>query len=130
MGNSVGWKLAIHLPSPRTPEHTNQLGNMKVVCKQPVWSVADAKQLATDYSDWLKDKPDNRTNRRLYAKENLGNTGRENINGNDLQYNYPGTFHLTVRAVESICLRIAQCAQGKYEYVNKLYNRNTKPYVQ
>ena len=117
-------------PICEAPEHTNQLGNMKVVCKQPVWSVADAKQLATDYSDWLKDKPDNRTNRRLYAKENLGNTGRENINGNDLQYNYPGTFHFTVRAVESICLRIAQCAQGKYEYVNKLYNRNTKPYVQ
>ena len=36
-------------PIYEAPEHTNQLGNMKVVCKQPVWSVVDAKQLATDY---------------------------------------------------------------------------------
>ena len=90
-------------PIPETPEHTKQLGDMKTVCSEPVWSVEDAKTLATDYSDWLGGKPDNQANRRLFAKLHLGNQGRCNITGTNISNNYPGTFHLAVRIVESIC---------------------------
>ena len=101
-------------PIPEAPEHTKQLGDMKTVCSEPVWSVEDAKTLATDYSDWLGGKPDNQANRRLFAKLHLGNQGRCNITGTRISNNYPGTFHLAVRIVESICLRIANCAHGKF----------------
>ena len=63
-------------PVPECPEHKQQLGNMKIVCPESVWSVEDTNNnymLATDYHNWLSGKPDSNFNRRQFAKLHLGN---------------------------------------------------------
>lgn len=60
-------------PVPECPEHKQQLGNMKIVCPEPVWSVEDTNMLATDYHNWLSGKPDSNVGRRQFAKLHRGN---------------------------------------------------------
>ena len=59
--------------------------------------------------------------RREFAKQNLGNTGRKNLNGTPLSEYYPGTAHLGFRSAETLCLRIAKIAAGKMSLFKLVY---------
>ena len=50
---------------------------------------------------------------REFAKQNLGNTGRKNLNGKPLSEYYPRTAHLGFRSAGTLCLPIAKIAAGK-----------------
>ena len=59
--------------------------------------------------------------RREFAKQNLGNTGRKNLNGTPLSEYYPGTAHLGFRSAETLCLRIAKIAARKMSLFKLVY---------
>ena len=58
---------------------------------------------------------------RGFAKQNLGNTGRKNLNGTPLSEYHPGTAHLGFRSAETLCLRIAKIAAGKMSLFKLVY---------
>ena len=99
-------------PIPEAPEHRTQLGDMKLLCPCPVWSVEDTEILETKFETELSGKAPCKEKHREFAKQNLGNTGRKNICGTPLSEYYPGTSHLGFRSAETLCLRIAKIATG------------------
>lgn len=109
-----GILLQSSYPIPEAPEHHSQLGDMKLSCPCPVWSVKDTENLETKFKTELSGEAPTKEKRREFAKSNLGNTGRRNISGTPLSEYFPGTSHLGFRSAETICLRIAKIASGLY----------------
>lgn len=99
-------------PIPEAPEQQCQLGDMKIVCLQPVWTVDDTECYEQQWENTLGDRPPSKEKRREFAKKNLGNVGRRNLTGTPLMNYYPGTAHLGFRSAETVCLRIAKVAIG------------------
>ena len=99
-------------PIPEAPEHHTQLGDMKLICPQPVWTVEDTEIMENKFESTLAGKPPSKEKRRQFAAQNLGNPGRKNLTGTPLAEYFPGTAHLGFRAAETICLRIAKIASG------------------
>ena len=85
---------------------------MKIICTEPVWTVSDAERCQEKFETELSGKAPTKEKHREFAKQNLGNTGR-NLNGTPLSEYYPGTAHLGFRSAETLCLRIAKIAAGK-----------------
>ena len=50
---------------------------------------------------------------REFAKQNLRNTGRKNLNGTALSEYYPGTAHLGFQSAETLCLQITKIGTGE-----------------
>ena len=67
-------------PIPECPEHQSQLGDMKLVCPQPVWTVEETVVLEEEFHKTLDGKAPTKEKRREFAKQNFGNMGRHNIN--------------------------------------------------
>ena len=101
-------------PIPEAPEHRSQLGDMKLYCPCPVWSVNDTETLEKKFKMEVGKKAPSKEKHREFARQNLGNTGCKNICGTPLSEYYPGTSHLGFRSAETICLRIAKIASGLY----------------
>ena len=101
-------------PISEAPEHQSHLGDMKIVCTCPVWTVEDTEALEIKFQSELKGIAPSKEKHREFAKQNLGNTGRSNISGTPFSEYYPGTSHLGFRAAETLCLRIAKIAPGLY----------------
>ena len=80
-------------PIPECPEHQSQLGDMKFVCPQPVWTVVETVVLEEQFHETLNGKAPTKQKRREFAKQNLGNMGKKNICGTPLADFYPGTAH-------------------------------------
>ena len=108
-------------PIPEAPEHQSQLGDMKIICPEPVWTVSDAESCQKKFETELCGKAPTKEKRREFAKQNLGNTGRKNLNGTPLSECYPGTAHLGFRSAETLCLRIAKIAAGKMSLFKLVY---------
>ena len=100
-------------PIPEAPEHQSQLGDMKIICPEPVWTVSDAERCHEKFESELCGKAPTKEKHREFAKQNLGNTGRKNLNSTPLSEYYPGTAHLGFRSAETLCLCIAKIAAGK-----------------
>ena len=99
-------------PIPEAPEHHTQLGDMKLMCPQPVWTVEDTEIMENKFESTLAGKPPSKERQRQFAAQNFGNPGRKNLTGTPLAEYFPGTAHLGFRAAETICLRIAKIASG------------------
>ena len=100
-------------PIPEAPEHQSQLGDMKIICPEPVWTVSDAEGCQKKFETELCGKAPTKEKHREFAKQNLGNTGHKNLNGTPLSEYYPGTAHLGFGSAETLCLLIAKIAAGK-----------------
>ena len=100
-------------PIPEAPEQQSQLGDMKIICPEPVWTVSDAESYHQKFEAELCGKAPTKEKHREFAKHNLGNTRRKNLNSTPLSEYYPGTAHLGFRSAETLCLRIAKIATGK-----------------
>ena len=98
------------------PEHLTQLGDMSIISNGPEWKVEDTEELCNKYKSWLDNKIDNKQNRCEFAKSHLGNVGKVNITGTDMENYYVGAVHLALRSAESIATRIGQCAAGNSCY--------------
>ena len=101
-------------PIPEAPEHQSQMGDMKLICPQPVRTVEDTVVMEKQFQNTLNGKASTKQKHREFAKQNLGNMGRHNICGTPLADFYPGTAHLGFRSAETLCLRIARIASGLY----------------
>ena len=101
-------------PIPEAPEHQSQLGDTKLICPQPEWGVEETVVMEEQFQNTLNDKAPTKQKCREFAKQNLGNMGRNNICGTPLADFYPGTAHLGFRSAETLCLRIARIASGLY----------------
>lgn len=97
-------------PIPEAPEHNTQLGDMKVICDEPVWKEEDINQQPDKYKEWIttSHKSDTTDNQRLFARQNCGLTKVGNVTLSHPKHFYPGIMHLALRVTESICLRIAK----------------------
>ncbi|KXJ19884.1 hypothetical protein AC249_AIPGENE25278 [Exaiptasia diaphana] len=104
------------------PEHITQLGDMSVISNGPEWTVEDTINLSSKYKTWLGNKFDNNQNRREFAKQNLGNSGKINITGTNMENYYVGGVHLAMRSAESIATRIGQCAEGILESSKRYFS--------
>ena len=71
-------------PIPEAPEHHSHLGDMKLSCPCPVWSVEDTETLEMKFNLELRGKSPSKEKHREFAKQNRGNTGRTNICGTPL----------------------------------------------
>ena len=98
-------------PIPDSPEHTSLLGNMLVISNAPVWTHEDSKDMKQKYEKVVEINPVERSE---FAKNNLGNQGRENLTACDLNNYFPGTMHLAIRSVESLSIQIGMCAIGEF----------------
>ena len=58
---------------------------------------------------------------REFAKQNLRNTGRKNLNGTALSEYYPGTAHLGFQSAETLCLQITKIGTGEMYLFTLLY---------
>jgi len=101
-------------PIPEVPEHQRQLGDMKLICPQPVWTVEETVVMEEQFQNTLNGKSPTKQKRKGFAKQNLGNMGRHNICGTPLADFYPGNAHLGFRSGETLCLRIVRIASGLY----------------
>ena len=90
------------------------MGDMKLICPQPVWTVEETVVMEKQFQNTLNGKAPTKQKRREFAKQNLGNMGRHNICETPLADFYPGTAHLGFRTAETLCLRIARIASGLY----------------
>ena len=52
-------------PIPESPEHHKQLGDMRVICNEPVWKVEMTEKGEELYKTWLGKRVDNNENRLL-----------------------------------------------------------------
>ena len=52
-------------PIPEAPEHVNQLGDMTITCKEPIWKVSMTEAAEEDFKNWLGKRVDNTENRQL-----------------------------------------------------------------
>ena len=59
------------------------------------------------------EKPPIKEKHREFAKQNLRNTGRKNLNGTPLSEYYPGIVQLGFPLAETLFLRIAKIAASK-----------------
>ena len=50
-------------PIPESPEHQKQLGDMNIICNEPVWKVGMTEKAEEDYKAWLGKRVDNNENR-------------------------------------------------------------------
>lgn len=114
-------------PIPEAPEQQCQLGDMKIECPEPIWTVEDTELYEQQWESTLGDKPPSKEKRREFAKRNLGNMGRRNLTGSPLSSYYPGTAHLGFRSAETVCLRIAKVATGLYKCLNLFKGRHEAP---
>ena len=72
-------------PIPESPEHQSQLGDMKLVFPQPVWTVEETVAITTiSKKKTLNGKAPTKEKRKEFAKQNLGSMGRCNIAGTPL----------------------------------------------
>ena len=85
-------------PIPEAPKKQSQL---------------DAESYHKKFEAELCGKAPTKEKHREFAKQNLGNTGRKNLNCIPLSEYYPGTANLEFRSAETLCLRIAKIAAGK-----------------
>ena len=108
-------------PIPEAPEHQSQLGDMKIICPEPVWTVSDAERCQEKFKTELCGKAPTKEKRREFAKQNLRNTGRKNLNGKLLSEYYPGTAHLSIRSAGKLCLCITKIAAGKMCLLKLVY---------
>ena len=53
-------------PIPESPEHQKQLGDMRVICNEPVWKVEMTEKGEEQYKTWLGKRVDNTENRLLF----------------------------------------------------------------
>ena len=100
-------------PIPEAPEKQSQLGDMKIICPEPNWTVSAAESYHKKFEAELCGKAPTKEKHREFAKQNLGNTGRKNLNCIPLSEYHPGTANLEFRSAETLCLRIAKIAAGK-----------------
>ena len=63
---------------------------------------------------------------REFAKQNLGNSGRKNLNGKPLSEYYPGTAHLGFWSADMLCLRIAKIAADKMCLFKLVYTNSDR----
>jgi hypothetical protein len=98
-------------PIPDSPEHTSLLGNMRVISTAPVWTHEDSRDMKQNYEKLVEKSPIGRSE---FAKNNLGNQGRENLTTCDLRNYFPGTMHLAIRSLESLSIQIGMCAIGEF----------------
>ena len=52
-------------PIPELPEHRKELGDMRVICNEPVWKVEMTEKGEEQYKTWLGKRKDNIENRLL-----------------------------------------------------------------
>lgn len=99
-------------PIPDAPEHISLLGNMSVICTEPVWTFKDTQDLE---EKWLQEQSTDtgKQTRSEFAKNNLGNQGRLNTTTFDLKNYFPGSMHLAIRSAETLSIQIGMCAVGK-----------------
>ena len=50
-------------PIPESPEHHKQLGDMRVICNEPVWKVEMSEKGEEQFKTWLGKRVDNSENR-------------------------------------------------------------------
>ena len=50
-------------PIPESPEHQKQLGDMSIICNQPIWREQMTERAEEDYATWLGKRVDNTENR-------------------------------------------------------------------
>ena len=98
-------------PIPDSPEHTSLLGNMRVISTAPVWTHEDSRDMKQNYEKLVEKSPIGRSE---FAKNNLGNQGRENLTTCDLRNYFPSTMHLAIRSLESLSIQIGMCAIGEF----------------
>ena len=108
-------------PIPEAPEHQSQLGDKKIICPEPVWTVSDVESCQKKFETELCGKAPTKEKSREFAKQNLGNTWRKNLNGTPLSEYYPGTAHLGFRSAETLCLQIAKIAAGEMSLFKLVY---------
>jgi len=48
---------------PESPEHQKQLGDMSIICNEPVWKVGMTEKAKEDYKAWLEKRVHNNENR-------------------------------------------------------------------
>ena len=101
-------------PLPQAPEHQSQMGDMKLICPQPVWTVEETVVMEKQFQNTLNGKAPTKQKCREFAKQNLGNMGRDNICETPLADFYQGAAHLGFRSAETLCLRIARIASSFY----------------
>ena len=106
---------------PEAPEHQIQLGNMKIICAEPFWTVSDAENCQKKIETEVCGKAPTKEKHREFAKQNLGNTGHKNLNDTPLSEYYAGTAHLGIQSAETLCLRIAKIAAGKMCFSKLVY---------
>ena len=53
-------------PIPESPEHQKQLGDMRVVCNEPVWKIEMTEKGEEQYKTWLGKQVDKTENRLLF----------------------------------------------------------------
>ena len=66
------------------------------------------EDLEKEYHTWLKERKDTTANRRKFASENLGNTGRSCAIKIDMENFYPGTMHCAIRSSETIARKTTE----------------------
>ena len=113
-------------PITEAPEHSDQLGDMTIIFEGPSWKINDTDKCADTFTTWLQNRKDNQHNRRQFAKEHFGNTGRSNITGTELEYFYPPAMHRALRSAETIGRRIAVIAHKKYNTKETWYKEMSK----
>ena len=89
-------------PIPDAPEHHSQLVDMCVLFQGLEWTQSMTEDLEKEYHIWLKEEKDTTANRRKFASEHLGNTGRSCATKIDMENFYPGTMHCAIRSSETI----------------------------
>ena len=114
-------------PIPEAPEHSTQLGDMKVICDEPVWKEEDLDKQPDKFKEWLttSGKSDTHDSQRLFARQHCGQTKVGNVTRSDPKHFYPGIMHLALRVTESICLRIAKV---NLKLTLKVYQLKTSHY--
>ena len=59
-------------PIPEAPEHQSKMGDMKLICPQPVWTVEETVVMEEQFQNTLKGKAPTKQKPREFAKQNLG----------------------------------------------------------
>ena len=59
---------------------------MKLICPETVWTVLDAESWQNKFENELCGKNPTKEKRTEFAKQNLGNTGRKNLNGTAIAF--------------------------------------------
>ena len=67
-------------------------------------------------------KAPNKEKHREFAKQNLRNTERKNLNGTPLSEYYLGTAHLCFQSAETLCLQITKIVTGEMYLFTLLYS--------